>query len=142
PVRSQDDVVGAVQLFTLPVRREDLAFAGGCLHHQRARDMLADVEIAGRVVGHAVTFVARVPHLDDALMRTPASADFLRHVAELEALLLRIPDRPFAETEPGAQLLDRRALVYQVRHVGVRDLNSPRHVVHSTDPSWPVRPTA
>jgi hypothetical protein len=53
-----------VQFLALPMCREDLALACERFPDERARGVLADVEIAPAVVGHAVALVARIAHLD------------------------------------------------------------------------------
>ena len=82
------------------MRREDLALAGGRFHDQRTGDVLADIEIARTVVGHAVALVARIAHLDDAVPRAPSAADIARHVAEIEALLLGFQIGPSLKRNP------------------------------------------
>src|SRR5439155_11576832 len=106
PVGAQHDVVGAVELLALPVGGQHAAVAGRGLHDQLAGGMLADIEVAAGVIGHAVALVARIAHLDDAAGLAPAAADVARHVAEIEALLAGVPDRAFGELEPGAEALD------------------------------------
>ena len=108
---------------------EDLALAGWRFHDERTGDVLADIEIARTVVGHAVALVARIAHLDDA--RAPSAADIARHVAEIEALLC-VPDRALAETEPGADLLDRRVAIDQTQQFLVGDFDGVRGLSIST----------
>ena len=114
--------------------REDFALAGARFHDQRAGDVLAHVEIAGAVVRHAVALVARVAHLDDAALGSPAAADVARHVAEIEALLLGIPDWTFAEAEPSTNPFDVRFAIDDAQQVRVVDFDRIRGVGHHHTP--------
>jgi hypothetical protein len=130
PVRSHHDVVRAVQLLALPVRGENRALARGRFHDEGAGDVLANVEIPRAVIGHAVALIARIAHFEDAFACAPPAADVARHVAEVEALLFGVPDRPLAEPEPCTELLDRRVRLNQLQQCGVVDFNSVRRLGH------------
>ena len=112
-VRADDDVVGAVQLLALVVRRQHLAPA--------ARPIRVDADDArGRVLAHdqapvgaerhPVALVARARDDADAALLVPAPPRVGRHVGE-EQEAVRIPDRALGEGEAAAELLDLDVLV-------------------------------
>src|SRR5689334_8822355 len=75
--------------------------------------MLADDQIELGVIGHAVAFVRRTLDLDDAAPGIPSPPYIGRHVGEQQMVLDRMPDRPFREFKPCADLADRRTWVAQ-----------------------------
>src|SRR5260221_3757455 len=108
PVRAQHDIIGAIELLVLPMGRDDLAVARARLHDQLAGGVLADVEIARSIIRHAIAFIGRPAHLDDAALLAPAPPHIAWHVAEIEALVLRAPDRPLRELEACTRSFDDR----------------------------------
>src|SRR4051812_9737507 len=115
-VAFDDDVVGAVELLALEVRRQHLAARPrpvGVHPHDRARDVLADDEPAVEVERHAVALVGRAGDLAHAALLVPAAAGVAGHVAE-EQEALRVPERTLGEREPRAELLELGPLVDQL----------------------------
>ena len=124
PVARDDDVVRAVQLLALPVRGERLARSVRLLADDRARDVLADDEVAVVVERHAVALVARVSQHRDSLVGMPAAALVAGHVAEVERPVGH-PDRALGEGEPCRDLLDLGVLVDEV--VQLLGMHHDRH---------------
>ena len=110
PVGAHADVVGAVQVLALVVVGEQLARAVLPLAPERARDVLADEQVAVRVERHPVALEARPHHLFDTLAGRVLPPDVARHVGE-EEVPVRMPDRPFGERKARCDLLDLRVLV-------------------------------
>ena len=123
-VRRDDHVVRAVQLLVAPVRRDRFACAVRLLAHDRARDVLADDQVAVVVARHPVAFVARVAEHFDALFRMPPAPLVAGHVAEVQRPVGH-PDRTFGERKSRRDLLDLGALVDQLAHL--LGLHSDRH---------------
>ena len=103
-----DDVVRAVQLLALVVRREHLAAAPrpvGVEPDDAGRGVLAHDQAPVRVERHPVALVARLRDLADAALLVPAPASVAGHVRKEEEAAARVPDRSLGEGEAGAQLL-------------------------------------
>ena len=95
------------------MRGENLAPPVRPLAHQQRGRVLADDQIEIGVIGHAVAFVGRTPHLRDAALGVPTPPDVGRHVGEQKEMLDGVPDRPLGEGEARAELADRRVGVDQ-----------------------------
>src|ERR1700674_1766111 len=112
-IRADHHIVGAVELFPLPMGRNDLAFPGPGFHHQHAGVVLTDVQIPGAVIGHAIALVAWIAYLGAPIRGAPAAAHVAGHVAEVQALLFRVPDRTFGKSKPRAKFFDDRVFIDQ-----------------------------
>ena len=112
-VRAHADIVRAVELLALEVRREDFAAAIVLANEARGR-VLADDQAETGVVGHAVALVGRLHHLAHAAALVVAAAHVGGHVGEQQKLIARMPDRAFGEGESAGQPFDRRFEIDQV----------------------------
>src|SRR4051794_31656401 len=111
-----DDVVGAVELLALEVRRQHLAAGAAAVRvhaDDRARDVLADDEAPVEVERHPVALVRRAGDLAHPALLVPPATRVAGHVAE-EQIALGVPERTLREREPGAELLELRPLVDQL----------------------------
>ena len=101
--------------------------------------MLADVQIARSVIRHAVAFIAGFPDFFDAVGGAPAAPHVAGHVAEVQALFLRIPDGSFRKPEARAEFFDRRILINQLEHLRRFDFDGFAGIIHSvfTPPESP-----
>src|SRR5262245_10120969 len=80
--RMYADIVRAVELLVLVMRRDHLAPSVGPLPDQRRRRVLTDDQVELGIVGHAVAFVRRTLDLDDAALGVPAPPHIAGHIRE------------------------------------------------------------
>ena len=107
-VLAHDDVVGAVQFLAIVVARYHDHAAVVLGPRNPARRVFAGQDAAVVVVGIAVGHVARLPEHRDAVRLGPPMHSVAGDVAEREVLLHGVPDRPFRETEPLGEGLERK----------------------------------
>src|SRR5580700_6465379 len=93
--------------------------------------MLADIQVACSVVGHAVALITWLANLFDTIRGAPPAAHISGHVAEVQALFLRIPDGAFRKPEARAKFLDSRILINQLEHLGRFDFDGFSGIIHS-----------
>src|SRR6202035_1162393 len=93
--------------------------------------MFADIQVSGGVVGHAVTFIAGSANFFDAILGAPPAAHITGHVAEIQALLFRIPNRTFGEPKTRTKFFDSRTLIDQLEHLRRFRFDGVRGIAHS-----------
>ena len=91
------------------------------------------------VVRHAIAFIAGLPDFLDAIRGAPPAAHIAGHVAEVQALFLRIPDGPFRKPKARAEFFDGCVLINQLEHLRRFDFDGFDGFIHSvfTPPECP-----
>src|SRR5262249_55604106 len=102
-IRTDDDIVGTVQVFALVVEGDDLPQPVRPDPDQGARHLLAYQQAAVGLVRHAVALVRRPRDQLHAPLLAPAPSLVAGDVAEYEVVARRVPGGPFGEDETRAE---------------------------------------
>src|SRR5262249_5350283 len=106
-VRRAHDVVWAVELLAVPVRRDRLRRAVGQGHGHPARGVLAGEQTPLPIPREPLRLPARLPKRGDALGRRPEPQVVAWHVAPEQVALTRVPERALGEETAAGDLLER-----------------------------------